>query len=123
MLKPYRSPHFLHSLRCALHGLGLALRVERNIRTHAVLACLAVALGVYVRLERVEWILLLLCIGLMLAVELLNTALEHLVDELVGDTLDERARRVKDISAGACLLTAFVVGVIGLLVFVPHFFF
>lgn len=122
MLKPYRSPHFLHSLRCALRGLGLALRVERNIRTHVALACLAIMLGLYVRLERMEWILLLLCVGLMLAVELLNTALEHLVDELVGDVFDGRACRVKDISAGACLLTAFVVGLIGLFLFLPYFF-
>lgn len=118
--KPFPARHFGFSLRYAFSGLRYAFQAERNLRTHTVLTLFAIALGAYVRLAAWEWIAVLLCIGLMLSVELLNTAIEWLVDGWMGNTLDERAKRIKDVSAAACLVSAGVTGSIGIIVFLPH---
>ena len=118
--KPFPARHFGASLLYAFRGLRDAFNAERNFRTHTMLALLAIGLGFYLCLATWEWVTLLLCIGFMLAMELLNTAIEGLVDIWAGTDIDERARRIKDISAGACLVTAAAVGLVGLILFVPH---
>jgi undecaprenol kinase len=119
--KPFPARHFGLSVRYAFSGLRYAFLSERNVRTHTWLTLLALGLGFYLRLAAWEWIAILLCIGLMLSVELLNTAIEWLVDSWMGDTIDERAKRIKDVSAAACLVSATITGSIGIVVFLPRF--
>ena len=111
---------FLKSLACALRGICLALRTERNFRIQIVALCLTVILGIYLGLSAVEWALVIIAIGFVLTAELFNTALEKLGNEVAGGKQRELIRRAKDISAGAVLLaavTAFAIGVIVL--FIP----
>ena len=117
---PFKSPNFQSSLGFAWRGLALAFRQERNLRTHCVIAMLVLGAGLFFQVAAFEWVALTLCMTLMLAVELFNTAIEHLVDRLVQGQYNEAARNVKDISAAACLVTALGVAVAGAIVFIPH---
>lgn len=117
---PFKSKSFIHSLGYACNGLKSALNSERNLRTHLVLTLLVIAIGIHYRVSRWEWAILLLCITIMVAVELLNTALEYLVDMLVDGQHNHNAKLVKDIAAGACLLTALGTGLTGFLILLPY---
>ncbi len=117
---PFKSPDFQSSLRYAWQGLGQLVRQERNFQTHLALGAMAAGAGWLLALSRTEWVLLILCMTLMLAVEALNTAIEYAVDRLMGEQKSPEAARVKDVSAAACLLTAFGVALAGLLIFLPH---
>jgi len=117
---PFKSRSFIHSLGYACEGLRSALNTERNLRTHAALTLMVIAAGLYFNINRWDWAILLLCITIMVAVELLNTALEYLVDMLVDGRHNHHAKQVKDIAAGACLITAIGTGMAGLLIFLPY---
>lgn len=120
--KPFPATSFRASVGFALNGLRYVFQAERNFRTHLFLAALAFTSALLCGFERWEWVALILCMGLMTVVEVLNTAIELLVDHLFGDKRNVVAGRIKDVSAGACLLTALTVGVVGAFLFIPHFY-
>lgn len=109
---------FLHSLCVAARGIRQAVSEERNLRIHLVVTSIVVTLGVWLRVSRMEWGLLLLCIGLVLGVELLNTAIEAVVD-LASPENHDLARKAKDIAAGAVLTVTIIAVLLGLLIFLP----
>lgn len=109
---------FLQSLRVAARGVREAIAEERNLRTHLVITAFVVLLGAWLRVSPVEWGLLLLCIGLVLSVELLNTAVEAVVD-LTSPEYHELARKAKDIAAGAVLTVTVLAVLIGLVILLP----
>ena len=119
---PFKSKSFLHSLGYALNGLKTVLLSERNFRTHTVLTVLVVLTGLYLRVSPTEWALLILCITIMLTVEALNTAIEYLVDLWAGGVYSEQAKAIKDIAAGACLVSATGTAITGILIFTHYFF-
>jgi diacylglycerol kinase len=120
-LQPSLRTHgFWQSVGFAWQGLCYLARYERNFKIHLVLAVMAFVTAFWIGFARWEWIVLILSTGLMLSVEALNTAIELLVDRLVGDSKEEIAGRIKDIAAGACLLMATALGIIGIFLFLPH---
>lgn len=108
----------LKSFRDAFRGMALAFRSERNLRIHLGAAILVLSAMRWLDIEKTQGILLLLCIGVVMAAELFNSAIEALAD-VVQPAHDERIRRVKDVSAGAVLLLALVAAVIGAIVLLP----
>ena len=92
---------------------------ERNMQIHGAATILVVALGFYYHITSEEWTAVLLCIGLVLVLEILNTAIETLVD-LVQPEYDPLAGKVKDIAAGAVLVGTIVAIAIGIIVFWKH---
>ncbi len=117
---PFKSRSFWHSLGYALNGLKSTFYTERNFRTHLLLTILISLLATYLQVSPIEWAILILCMTLMIAMETLNTALEYLVDLWADGAFRQRAKRVKDIAAGACLVTAVGVGLSGACVLLPH---
>ena len=109
---------FIRGFRYAYQGLIYAFSTQINFRVHVFSAAIAVLLGVYFELSHSEWIWIASAILLVLIVELLNTAIEVLVD-LVSPDYHPKAGIVKDVSAGAVLLTAMFAVMVGLLIFVP----
>lgn len=105
---------FVHAGR----GLAAALQGETNLKVMLAGAVVAVGLGVYRQLDRLEWAAIMLCIGLVISLELANTALERLLD-VIHPEHDPRIGRVKDILAGAVLVAAVAAAVVGVLVFLP----
>lgn len=89
----------------ALAGLRWAARSEHSFRFHLVAAGLVIVLLCWLRPAPVWWALISLTLGAVLATELLNTAIEALVD-LVQPARDERIRVIKDCAAAAVLVAA-----------------
>jgi diacylglycerol kinase (ATP) len=100
-----RSTTLWRSFGHAWNGLVDAANGQRNMRIHLVAGVLVGSFAATVRVEAMERAILVLCIGLVLAAEALNTALEAAVD-LHGGQPSERARVAKDAAAGAVLLLA-----------------
>ena len=109
----------LRSFRYAFAGVRLLFREEHNAQIHATITVLVVVAGVVLRVSPVEWAVLVICIGVVLAAEAFNSAVERIADYLTLER-DDRIRDIKDLAAGAVLLCAIAAAIIGLIVFVPH---
>lgn len=106
---------FFKSFSFALNGLKISLK-QRNMKIHISCALLVIALGLYFKITIIHWCILLLCIGAVIALEIINTAIEHLVD-LVSPNYNELAGKVKDLAAGAVLVIAIISAIVGCVIF------
>ncbi len=104
----------------AWNGLREVYKTERNFRLHLVAALFVVVAGWWMRLSRWEWIVILLVISFVLLAEMINSALEKLVDHLQPDW-HPVAKVVKDVAAGAVLIAAITAVIIGCIIFIPKF--
>lgn len=111
---------FFKSFSYAFNGLKISIR-QRNMKIHIACAIAVVALGLYFNITKTEWCILLLCIGGVISLEIINTAIEYLVD-LVSPNYNELAGKVKDIAAGAVLLSVIFSAIVGTLVFWKYLF-
>ncbi|UOQ54057.1 diacylglycerol kinase family protein [Hymenobacter cellulosivorans] len=104
----------------AFRGVASALRSEVHLRFHALATVVAVGFGFYFDISGLEWALVALAVGTVWAAELMNTAIEAVVD-LVSPEYHPLAGKAKDVAAGAVLITAVAALVVGLLVFGPGY--
>lgn len=109
---------FIQGFGYALNGIWHAAVTQLNFRVHLVAALVAVYAGYALHISTNEWLWIILCIAMVLIAELFNTALEFLTD-LVSPEYNKKAGLVKDMGAGAVLITAICALVIGLIIFVP----
>ncbi|MDR7544054.1 MAG: diacylglycerol kinase family protein [Armatimonadota bacterium] len=107
------------SFQFAGRGLQAAFWSQRTMRVHMALAVAVVAASAWLQLSAGQVALLVLSMAAVLAAELMNTAVETIVDLLVGDNRHELAGRAKDLAAAAVLVTAAGAAVVGLVVLVP----
>lgn len=106
------------SFRYAFAGIWSLISTEHNARIHCIAAICAVTAGIIFNISAIEWTVIVLCIGAVLAAESFNSAIETLSDR-VSSSYDEAVKRTKDIAAGAVLLTAIAAATAGLIIFVP----
>ena len=104
----------------AFNGLIYAFKTQLNFKVHCFSAIVAIFLGLYVKLNTAEWLWISLAIALVLVLELLNTAIEVLVD-LVSPERNDKAGAIKDLAAAAVAVTSLLALAIGLFIFVPKF--
>jgi len=109
----------LASFNYAIEGVVHALRAQRNVRIHLVIAVIVLIASLFFRISRFEFIAIVFAIGLVLASELGNTAVEATVD-LATDGYNPLAKIAKDVAAAAVLISAITAVVIGYLVFIGH---
>ncbi|MFZ1074747.1 MAG: diacylglycerol kinase family protein [Minisyncoccia bacterium] len=107
------------SFRYAWKGLTIAWREGNNFRIEIACALLAIALGLFVGLSSFEFALVLLTIGVVLAAEIFNTALEELCDKF-QPTHDPHIAKIKDLSAAAVLVTALCAALLACFIFIPY---
>ena len=110
---------FWRSVGYALRGLWFAVRTQRNLRWHVAAACGVLVVAVRLGLSRTELAALVLVIGLVLCAEILNTAVELTID-MIKITEHPVARLVKDVAAGAVLVTVFMALGVAWLLLVPR---
>lgn len=103
----------------ALAGIVFAARNEPNMRVHLVAAVAAVAGGAWLRLDVGEWRWLILAVTLVIAAEILNTAVEQTCNA-VTIRYSSAIKAAKDAAAGAVLLCALAAALIGATIFLPH---
>ncbi|MFH0764139.1 MAG: diacylglycerol kinase [Candidatus Omnitrophota bacterium] len=107
---------FVESFNAAVEGFIYALITERNMRIHYLAAFFFILLGIYLNFTYLEIIALSVTVSLVLASEMINTAIERIVDMMKSD-LDPAARIIKDIGAGAVLVTSINAGIVGYILF------
>lgn len=110
-------PSFRRSFLFALQGFRFAVTTERNIKVMLGGGAFAVVMGLLLQIDLVSWAIVLLCIGCVLAAELMNTAIETVVD-LVSPEYHPLAGHAKDVAAAAVYVLSFFVALVGLCVFV-----
>ena len=102
----------------ALEGWWYVLRTQQNAWVHAAFSLLAFLLSWWLQLERRDWVLILLMVGMVWMAEFINTALEAVVD-LASPENHPLAKVGKDIGAAAVLIAAFSAVIVGLLILGP----
>ena len=100
------APSLLVSFKYAWAGVSYAFQTQRNFRVHVFVGTFAMGLGFYLHLDAVEMAIVGLTIGAVLAMELLNTALESVVDLTVKQSYHELAKIAKDCAAAAVLISS-----------------
>ncbi len=105
----------------AINGICSAIKTEKNLKFDVFVGIIIIVLGFLFRINMVEWIICIISIGLMLFAEIMNTAVEAVVD-LYTREKNEQAGLAKDISAGAVLVMAISVAVVGLIIFLPKLY-
>lgn len=115
-MKNFNPYSLLRSFGYALYGVFYALTRERNLRIHFTAGAFALYFSKYYNLSPAEIGLLVLCIGFVLACEMINTAIEHTVD-LETSEFHHLAKIAKDVAAGAVLVAAATSVVVGFLLF------
>ncbi|MFA9558774.1 diacylglycerol kinase family protein [Evansella sp. AB-rgal1] len=102
----------------ASQGIFHTWKHEQNFRVHTLLTFAIIIFAQIFRVPLLEQALLALVIGAVLALELINTAIEHCVDVLF-ETYDIRAKIIKDAAAGAVFIFSLVAVIVGALIFIP----
>ena len=102
----------------AFKGIDDVIEHEPNMKIHVVVAILVVIMAFILKVSTIEWIILVLLIGAVLAAETINTTIENLVDMYTKE-YDEKAKIVKDTAAGTVLIFAITSAIIGLIIFIP----
>lgn len=103
----------------AFEGIWTGIRKERNMKIHCLAVIAVTAAGTFVGLSAAEWCICLLLFALVIALELVNTAVEAVVD-LVTEEKKPLAKIAKDTAAGAVLFAAIISVIVGCIIFVPH---
>lgn len=116
---PHRLTRHFRSYRFAIAGIFKTLRTQSNIWIHLVAACLVLMAAFWFKITRSEVLVILLCIGLVITAELLNTAIEVSLNYLSKEHhVDVEA--AKDIAAGGVLVASIIAVIVGLIVFLPY---
>lgn len=113
------APDLMTSFQYAWAGVRYAFVTQRNFRIHTIIGMLAIALGLYLKATPVEMAILSLTSALVMVLELLNTALESVVDLTVGQSYHELAKIAKDCAAGAVLLSAIAALLVASFILLP----
>lgn len=111
---------FLNSIKYSMQGLFYAYRYEQSLWLHGIATIFAIALGVIFQIKLAEWAVVFIALGVILGMELLNTAIEATVD-LVTFEKNPLAKIAKDCGSAASFIVSLVAIVICLFVFVPYF--
>ena len=108
----------MKAFKCAFDGVKHAVLTQRNFKIHIIVALLALIMSAAFKLATTEFAIVVICIFLVFAFELVNTAIESIVD-LVSPDWNLLAKHAKDCAAGAVLLVSFMSVIVALVIFLP----
>lgn len=108
----------VNSFKYAFTGIFSAFKTERNMKIHVSIMLLVILLGIILKISLLEWLICIIWFSLVISGELFNTSIETIVD-MVSPNKNENAKKAKDISAGAVLISALGSIVTGLIIFIP----
>ena len=116
--KKYKSKNLFDSFHHAFDGLVYGFRTTKNLRVDLFVTVIVIICGFVFKVSLIEWALLTVCFGLVMALELMNTAIEEAVN-LAMPNLHPVAKISKDVAAGAVMFAAILSTVVGFLIFIP----
>jgi len=111
----------INSFKYAIEGLLSSFKTERNMRIHISIMFIVIIAGFILRISSLEWALCFILFGGVISSELINTAIEKLID-IAMPYRNENAKLAKDIAASAVLIWAIVSLIIGIIIFIPKIF-
>ena len=113
------APNLLTSFRYAWAGIVYAVRTQRNFRIHLAIGLVALSLGIVLHIQPIEAAVVAITVSADLVMELMNTALESVVDLTVGQTYHELAKIAKDCAAGAVFISAMAALLVAAFIYLP----
>ena len=119
----FKSQGFNNTFKNARKGFRLALKSEKNIRIHCIIAFLVIITAYFLRFSAIEYCILLIAIAMVIVAEMLNSAIEFGLDSIFHNKYSKMVGMAKDISAGAVMFASFMSAIIGLIIFGKHIFF
>ena len=114
--KPFKNKNFLVALKNALNGIILAFKSESNIRIDIFAMVLTIIGAIIIKVNYIELLIIILTIGIVISAEMFNSAVENTVD-LITQEYNNKAKIIKDISAGAVLITSIIAVVVAVIIF------
>lgn len=120
-MAPYRRDgrHFWKSFVWAFSGIVQAFKKERNLHVQSVCGVVVILLSFYLHISIEDWIHVFLVIGGVISLELVNTAIERVVD-LATEERHPLAKAAKDIAAGAVLFFSIIAVIVSLFIFIKY---
>jgi len=109
---------FFKSFVYAYKGLKVAI-LERNFRLHLISMSLTIIASWYLHITSIEWCIILICIGGVISLEIVNTAIEYIVNFISPERQDQ-AGKIKDLAAAAVLVFSIVACIIAIIIFYPY---
>lgn len=113
-----KNKKLINSFKYAFSGIKTCIYKERNIKIHISIMFLVIISGMVLDINIYEWLVCLVLFGAVISAEMINTAIETVVDMITLKN-DPLAKQAKDISAGAVLVLAIFSSLIGLIIFLP----
>ena len=113
-----KSKNVISSFKYAFQGMFSALKTERNLKIHITIMILVIIAGIVLKISKIEWIICIILFGLVIGGEMLNSAIETVVDIAMPD-INPKAKFAKDAAAGAVLVFAIASAIIGFMIFGP----
>ena len=113
-----KSKNVISSFKYAYQGMFSALKTERNLKIHVTIMILVIIAGIVLKISKIEWIICIILFGLVIGGEMLNSAIETVVDIAMPD-INPKAKFAKDAAAGAVLVFAIASAIIGFMIFGP----
>ncbi|OKZ77076.1 MAG: diacylglycerol kinase [Clostridium sp. 27_14] len=113
-----KNKKLINSFKCAIQGIKQAVKTERNVKIHITIMILVIIAGIVLKINTQEWIICIILFGLVISLELVNSAIEATVDIAMPE-INEKAKVAKDVAAGAVLVSAIASAIIGLIIFIP----
>jgi diacylglycerol kinase (ATP) len=111
-----KNRNFIDSFNNAINGIVYAIKFERNMKIHVTAAVLTLIFSLFYELSRIEFLIICLTIGLVIVCELFNTAVEVIVN-IITEVYHPKAKIIKDVAAGAVLVSAFVSLIVAYFIF------
>lgn len=118
--KNYSIKRFFKSFTYAFSGIKTALKTEQNFLFDIIFGLLTIIIGFLLKLNGIEFTIILLAIGLVISLELINTAIEYTIDMAMPE-IHPLAKASKDISAAAVFISSLIAFIIGLIIYLPKF--
>jgi diacylglycerol kinase len=111
----------IESFGYAIKGIKVVFGHEPNMNIHLAITSMVIGSGFLLGISTTEWILCLICFGMVIGMEMMNSALETVVN-LVSPEQHPLAAKAKDVAAGAVLICAIISATVGIIIFGPKIF-
>ena len=111
----------IYSFAFAINGIRYAILSQHNIIIHIILTIVAVIFGFLLKINNLEWISIVIVIGMVMTAELFNTSIEEIVN-YISPERNNMAGRIKDLAAGAVLISAIAAFIVGTIIFLPKIY-
>lgn len=113
------APNLFLSFKYAWAGVRYAFNTQRNFRIHTTIGILAISLGFFLHIKPIEMSVIVMTCAIVMVLELINTAIEAVVDLTVKQTYHELAKIAKDCAAGAVLISAIAAVLVAAFILLP----